>query len=497
MTKPNIVWLMSDHLLYTHHKALTGYPELPAYDRLSNEGLRFENAVTSSPLCAPARASMLTGVYAHRHGMLMNDGQCGSVVDFAPDERLINHHLQEAGYSTGFFGKWHTGIERDALDYGFEGFTMPGYGHPYFSDRYLAYLQELDLPEPTVTLEWSFTEPEMVGEKISLVHDFPRPYSYPYRFMQCSGVLDSPLETHESFFLAHIASEWIEQQSKAGNPFFLRFDPWGPHHPFFVAKPFANSIDPASLPEYPNFSSDLSHRPQKHRDLLEARIKAGRSDKWADWQLPLARAHEHAKQVDTAINRVIDTLERLGQLDNTLIIYTTDHGGALGSNGGLVDKGWVLSEETVRIPIAIRWPGRIRAATSTHHLVSNLDLVPTVLEAAGAEMPNPLDGTSLFPLFQSPKRTQWREDIMLEHHGQYGQKHFQRQLRFGQYKYGAHLNDRHELYDLSADPYELDNRIDDPILDHIRTDMRRRLREQMHSHQDDAPDALALLAELN
>ncbi len=496
MTRPNIVWIMTDHLLYAHHQRLTGYPKLPAYDRLAQEGIHFENAFSCTPLCGPVRASMVTGTYPHRHGMLMNDGQCGVLADFAPDQKLMNRPLLDSGYKTAFFGKWHAGMERTAQDYGFEGFSMSGYGHPYYADRYLAYLKEFDLPEPTVTLDWSFTEPDMVGETISLVDDFEKPYGAPYRHMQCSGRLNAPVETHESYFLTHIASEWVRENADASEPFFMRLDPWGPHHPHFVAEPFINTIDPAIFTQYPSFDNDLAHRPQKHRDLLAQRIEQGRSDNWGDWQPVFARANEHAIQVDTAICLFLDTLEALNLLDNTLIIYTTDHGGALGSNGGLVDKGWVLSDETVRIPMAMRWPEKIQPATSTKHFVSNLDLVPTVLAAAGADFPTPLDGTDLAPLFSSPNTTDWREDIMLEHHGHYGQKHFQRQIRHGHFKYSAHLGDRHELYDLSTDLFELDNLIDDHTFSTVRDDLRHRLVRQMKEHDDHSDEALALIEEL-
>ena len=193
----------------------------------------------------------------------------------------------------------------------------------------------------------------------------------------------------------------------------------------------------------------------------------------------------------------MDELERLGLLENTLIIYTTDHGGALGSNGGLVDKGWLMVDETVRIPMTVRWPDRVEAGITTDQFVSNMDLVPTVLEAAGAEMLAPMDGKSLLPLFQQSERVAWREEIMLEHHGHYGEEHFQRQLRYSQYKYVAHLEDCDELYDLRQDPYELDNLAESPQLQTILKEMRRRLRHQMKLHEDDSPQAQRLIKKIS
>ena len=498
MSQPNIVWLMADHLVYAHHKELTGYPHLPTFDRLSAEGISFENAFSVCPLCQPARASMLTGVYPHRHRMLMNEGDQGSRADFEPDERLISSHLKEAGYRVGYFGKWHNGLVRTAQDYGFEGFSMTGYGHPYYADEYLAYLEELGLPEPEVTLDWYFYDHSWEGKTIKL-KDFPRPYQAPYPFMDSSGVINAPVETHEAFFLAHIATKWLEEvaEAKDDSPFFLRFDPWGPHQPYYVAPPYANTVNPADLPEYPNFRNKLEHRPANHRDLLEYRINLGRSPDWKDWQPILARCHEHSTLVDAAIGRVVDALERMELLENTLIIYTADHGGAVATNGGLVDKGWLMIDETVRIPMAIRWPDKIKPSVTTDKFVTNMDLVPTVLEAAAAEMPSPIDGTSLLTLSQQPNDVVWREDVMLQHHGHYAQHHFQRQLRYGQYKYVAHLDDRDELYDIAQDPYELNNLVGIPHMEAVLSEMRQRLYRQMMLHDDHSSQAQQLIRQMN
>ncbi len=495
MTKPNIVWLTSDHMLYAHHKRLTGYPQLKTYDRICNEGIEFNNAFSVTPLCQPCRASLLTGVYPHRHRMILNDGQAGAKLDFAPDEALFNRPLEQAGYRVGYFGKWHTGEERIAKDYGFEGFSCPGYGHPYWTDEYDDYLTEQELPQPEVEIERWVGFPEWTGRSIRLV-DFPKPYASPYFLMESSGILKSPVETHEAYFLAHLANRWLEDAASSDQPFCLRVDPWGPHHPFWVAEPFLNTVDPASIPPYPSFGNDLSHRPQNHRDLLKYRQEYANHPEWSDWQWFITRAHEHAHLVDAALGRILDKLDELGLTDNTIVIYTVDHGGALGSNGQLVDKGWIMTEETVRIPLGVRWPEKIATGQNTDKFVMNMDIVPTVLEAAKATIPDPCDGHSLLGLCQNPTNTSWRDDLMLEHHGHYDEIYLQRQLRYGHYKYTAHLNDRHELYDLKTDPFELDNLIDNPDYAELLKEMSERLRQQMENHKDDASEAQALLTQL-
>ncbi|MEM7347419.1 MAG: sulfatase-like hydrolase/transferase [Chloroflexota bacterium] len=485
MTRPNIVWLMCDHLVYAHHKQLTGYPQLPTFDRLAAQGICFDQAFSVTPVCTPARASMFTGVYPHRHGMIQNDGQGGGRLDFDPDEKLFSHYLKQADYRVGLFGKWHTGVERTAQDYGFEGFSCEGYGHPYWSAEYDAYLNEFDLPHAEVTVEWKFGDPSWAGKTIKL-KDFPKPYQTPYYLMESCGVLNTPVETHEAYFLAHLADRWLEDVAEGDQPFCLRVDMWGPHHPYWVADPYLNTVNPATLPQYPSFGSSLSHRPQNHQDLAAYRRREGSSPNWEDWQPILARSHEHSTQVDAAMGRVVDSLERLGLLDNTIIIYTADHGGTMASNGELVDKGWLMVDETVRIPLAVSWPGKIAASTTTDQFVSNMDIVPTILEAAEAEMPDPLDGRSFLSLAQAPTETDWPADLMIQHHGHYDEIHFQRQLRYDRYKYTAHLDDTDELYDLSTDPYELNNLIDAPDFAEVLQEIRQRLYRWMVRHEDDS-----------
>ena len=155
-----------------------------------------------------------------------------------------------------------------------------------------------------------------------------------------------------------------------------------------------------------------------------------------------------------------------------------------------------MIDETVRIPMAIRWPNQVAKGERTDKLVSNMDLVPTVLEAAGATLPTPSDGTSLLELSKQPHNATWRDSLMLQHHGHYSFAHFQRQLRHGEYKYVAHLDDQDELYHITQDPYELENLINQPHVNTVLQTMRQRLAAQMHAHEDDAPDAKRLIGQM-
>ena len=161
--RPNIVWLLADHQAFQHHIRLDApRPAIPTHDRIAAEGIRFTRADAVCPLCTPARASMLTGVYPHKHGMIMNNGDLGSRVEFDPDAKLFSHFLRRAGYRCGYFGKWHCGNQRGPMDYEFEGWSMPGYGYPYHSEDYAAYLAEKGLPQAEA--EWSGTSHAASGQ---------------------------------------------------------------------------------------------------------------------------------------------------------------------------------------------------------------------------------------------------------------------------------------------------------------------------------------------
>ncbi|NIA15084.1 MAG: sulfatase-like hydrolase/transferase [Nitrospiraceae bacterium] len=490
--RPNIVWLLTDHQIFSHHITRPGpRPVIPTFERLATEGVAFSQAYAVCPLCTPARASMLTGVYPHRHEMVANNGELGSRLDFEPDQRLFSHYLREAGYRVGYFGKWHTGDRRGIQDYGFEGWSVLGYGYPYCTDKYREYLEELSLPVPSVRLEWTMREADFSFKSVDLTQR-----SGIGHLMGSCGVLTSPIETHEAFFVTHLANKWLEQVARHSDPFCLRVDVWGPHHPYYVAEPFAGSVDAAAIPEYPNYAVDLEARPAHHREFLQGFDDDRLPGSWDEWRPILARCYEHATLVDAALGRVLDTLDRLDLADDTLVIYTTDHGDIIGSNGGGWDKGWLMVEETMRIPLALRWPGRIPPGGVSDALVTNMDLVPTVLDAAGAHTPEPTDGRSLLGLAKMPERTPWPDDLMCEHHGHYGRHCFQRMLRWGPYKYVAHLGDRHELYDLERDPFELRNCIDEPGMTSVSNEMRVRLRCWMDTFDDDAPQATQLRREM-
>jgi arylsulfatase A-like enzyme len=506
--RPNIVWLNADHYAYTHHFDQDLNRDListPTFDRLCAEGTRFDNAYTVCPLCTPARASLVTGQYPHRHGILNNDGKFGSRQAFLPDAPIYSQDLREAGYRSALFGKWHAvgGGAGTAQDHGFEGWTAPGYGDPYSTSRYKEYLQERGLPaEPMVEIEWHIRDASRLG-RMRLEDTGGKASGV--AFHASAGVIDAPKEVHEAYFVTHLANQYLEERARDGDSFCLRIDPWGPHQPYYVTAPFANTVDPAKIPVYPNFAHTLEDRPSHHRDYRGQITEGISTVTWEDWRPIVARCYEHIALVDDALGTVLATLDRLGMTENTLVIYSADHGDILAAHGGLFDKGWLMVEETMRIPLAVRPPsGHFAQGKKSAALVFNLDIVATLRDAADVLSPE-ADGASLLPLLSESDtaETVWREDLMLESHGHYGRNLLQRMLRWENWKYVAHweqeqsLEERDELYDLSADPYELRNLIGDEKSKPVLFEMRRRLAANMTRFDDSSLNAPHLLARLN
>lgn len=476
--KPNILLIITDHQAFHAHNRPGEFTYTwPRFEGFCSVGTRFERAYTVCPLCTPARASMMTGVYPGRHGMVRNtDG--GGQKDFRPGQLLYSHHLARAGYRNAYVGKWHCGHTRLPVDYGIEGWSLPDYGRVYMSEAYKAYAKARGLGEARARIEYNLDHPEWEGQTLTLHHESP------WHFMNGSGVLEGPAEAHEEQFVAHLAIEKLKELEAGGQPWSLVASFWGPHQPFYPSEPFASMVEPSSIPEYPSFRDDLSGRPLRHY-LHRDRHHAGarRWTDWSIWQRILARAYGQGLQTDAAIGMVLDALDDLAATDNTIVIWCADHGDALASHGGLWDKASTFTEEVARVPLAIQWPARIEAGSVREQLLSNMDVTATMLDAAGVAVPDDIDSRSLLPLCEVPGAAEWPDELVCEHNG-HGEDILQRIVYRGCYKYVAALYDGDELYDLSEDPYEMHNLIDSPGLATVRDDLRDRIVRHIAGYED-------------
>jgi arylsulfatase A-like enzyme len=255
-------------------------------------------------------------------------------------------------------------------------------------------------------------------------------------------------------------------------------------------------FEAADIPEHPSFRDPYRDRPHRHyiaRDLHHPGARRWRE--WPVWQEILARCYGQVLQLDAAVGAILDSLEALGLAEDTLVVYCADHGDAVASHAGLWDKASTFIEEVARVPMAIRWPARLPGGKRTGRLVSNMDVTATILEAAGAEVPAWMHSRSLLGLCIDPEGARWPDQVICEHHG-HGEDMVQRIIVRGPYKYVACLYDRDELYDLSRDPWELDDLARDPGHAEVKRDLRSRLVQHMEATRDAAGAKLLHLLKL-
>jgi arylsulfatase A-like enzyme len=479
---PNILYLLNDHQAYYRH-GWDGGPQIkrPCFDRLAAGGICFNRAYSSSPLCGPVRRTMLTGLFPHNHGELHND------TNHPFDRETYLTLLADSGYRNYYYGKWHAG-PGTALEHQCEGFSYPSYNNPYTKPEYKAYREQHGLPEPAIDVERVF---QQWDNKHLAVHNRYRQEAE-WCNEHASGIMTTPNETHEAFFLAHLACEQLKKIAAAEDqqPFHLRVDFWGPHQPYFPTREYADMYTPEAIPEYPSFRDRLENKPDIYR--FEANNPLNKDREliipnplpWPEWQTVVARCYAQITLTDAAGGVILATLEELGLADNTLVIWTTDHGDALACHGGHFDKDSYMPEEMLRIPCAMRLPGRIPAGQVCEELVGSIDFAPTMLDAAGTAFTGPVDGQSLLPLACGRTKS-WREDIVCETHG-HCLDHVGRAIITDRYKYTANGPELDELYDLVEDPYEMNNLVLSPACTGILQDMQGRLRQWQEATGDTA-----------
>ncbi len=459
--KPNIIYIVQDHQAYFGHGLYEGgvKPLRPNFEAFANTGIEFENAHCVSPMCGPARRSMLTGLYPHNHGQVHNEN------DPPYNDEVLLDTLADNGYESYYFGKWHAGPGA-AKEHGAKGFSYTSYGNPYLTEEYKAYLKENNLPQAEHFIEYAFMAPSYIKQGY-----FPKlkvGETYKCETGWCGehavGITTTPKETHEAFFLAHLASKQLEKiaKEKSDKPFSMQIHFWGPHQPFFPTQEFADLYNPEDIGEYPSFSDDLKHQPQVFKDEASMPLSDGENIiipsvyPWSVWQKILSRAYAHITMIDAAGGVIVDKIRELGLDENTLIIWTTDHGDALASHGGHFDKDSHLSEEVMRVPCAMSYKGRIKPGIKDNHLTFTCDNTATMLDVAGLTFKNGCDGESLFHLVDKDKP--WRDCLMCESYGHgYGKTLLSRCVYKGDFKYVITDGDLEQLYNLKEDRYEMNN----------------------------------------
>ena len=412
----------------------------PNLDRLAREGIRFERAYTCTPVCGPARSALFTGTWPHTNGAMANSVALGG------DARTIGERLSGQGVHTAYIGKWHL----DGTDYFGNGRCPAGWDPGYWYDG-RRYLEELSPGERVRSRDSHLTDREDIAPEFTYAH-------------RCSDRAVEFLERcqDESFFLTVSYDE--------------------PHGPSISPVPFAHAYEDYEFPKSRNVWDTLAGKPEHQRVWAGERLHADRD----------AVRIRHPgffgcqSYVDSEIGRVLEAIDRFAP--DALVCYTSDHGDALESHC-LSGKGPAMYDEIARIPLLVRWPGVTPAGSVCPHPASHIDLAPTLLEAMGCPVPPFLAGTSMLPTLADPSHRP-REHVFSEftryevdHDGLGG---FQplRCVIDGRYKLVVNLLTSDELYDLDADPDEMDNLITSPGHAAARDRLHDRLLEWMYESRD-------------
>lgn len=425
-SRPNILFVLVDDLRFDDIACAPGAPPFlrtPHVDRLAREGAMFTQAFATTPLCSPSRASFLTGLYAHHHGITDN-------TDRSPaSHRLATFplQLQKAGYATAYLGKWHMGNDNT---------PRPGFDH------WLCLKGQGEANDPVFNEDGR--ETKMSGYVTDILTE------------KTVAFLRRRREGPFAIYLAHKSLHPNLAQAADGS--VAAIDGGG-----FIAAPRHRDLyarDAGKLPRRPNYGVAPKDKPALARAIGNL-PPLGRETVTKDKDI-LDRLRMLAG-VDESLGRLMEVLTELGQLDNTLIVFAGDHGYFYGEHG-LDAERRLAFEETIRIPLLMRYPARIPAGARPDRLVLNLDIAPTFLDLAQVKTPPRMDGRSLLPLFAGGP-VEWRESFLIEY---YSDKVFPRMrntgykaVRTARHKYIRYsdLADMDELYDLREDPYELKNLI--------------------------------------
>ena len=460
--RPNILYIMTDQqrfdIMSLYGRTCCRTPHL---DQLAQSGMRFDNAYTVCALCSPARASMLSGKYPHRHRMWNNnDMMQWAIRDLPADVELISQPLARAGRRCGFVGKWHCGRDKVPSTYGLEGMDVPNYGNPYATSEYRAYLDRNGLRKP---------------ERKPVICDGTE------HERLIAGELVGDVRAASTYFLADYAIDMMERFQQGGQPWMQFVSFWLPHAPYLPPTEYAQMYRPSDVALWPNFDDALDNKPPHQARYRKSFHRLLAHDE-AAWREIIARYFAQMTFLDSQIGRVLAALDDLGISDTTAVLFGTDHGDMCGSHGRFFDKGSYMYEEIYHVPQIVRWPGVTQPGSVCNEFVTNMDLAATALDVAGVDVPDDYQARSLAPLLRGDADA-WPDDVVCEYHG-HRYLFSQRMLRWSHYKYVFNAASFDELYDLDADPHELHNCIDSPAYADVAKEGRARLLRRIIEHDD-------------
>ena len=456
-SRPNILFIMGDdhttQAISAYGGILAPYAQTRHIDQLAAEGLRFDRAFCTNSICSPSRATLLTGKYGHENGVRILGQR------FDSTQTTSATLLQEAGYQTAVFGKWHL----KSQPAGFDDYKV-------------------------LQVQGRYQDPQFVEKGVDT------------------------LVTHPGWSTDVIADMTIDhlQNLDGSVPFFVMCHFKATHDPWASRPPYDTLFQDIDLPEPTNLYDEYGQRSQA---ALNTTLKLELINQGtyphdclpdADWLQQRGHIYQQyikdflrcGRVLDENVGRILRTLDDLGLKDNTIVIYTADQGHFLGEHGFFSKR--FIYEEAMRIPLIIRYPGLITPGATDNNLVENTDLAPTIVDLAGVAVPEDMQGRPLRPLFSGSVPTDWRTGIYYH----YWQHLLHRNvaahygLRTKDYKlifyYGLPLGltnfpstpPEWELFDLRKDPQEMQNVYDDPGYQETIRNLKAQLQEKKKELED-------------
>ena len=454
--RPNVVFILTDDQRWDH-MSCEGHPflETPHMDRVAGEGARFTHHYVTHSLCSPSRASFLSGLYPHAHGVLNNFTEYPEELDSFPVR------LHEMGYHTAYVGKWHMGEDNDERRPGFD-YWVSHRGQGQYYDT-----------------EFNFN-----GER-------------------------KVLEGYYTTRVTDVAVEWLREHREADRPFLPILGHKAPHTPFTPEEQYRTVYDHIEI-EYPETAFQLDDKPQWITERLTTwhgiygPLFTFRPDfpdtspEGVEAFADFVRAYTATLlSVDDSLGRLYAALEEIGELDNTLLIFAGDNGMLLGEHG-MTDKR-AMQEPSIRTPLLVRYPPLIPAESVIDKMVLNIDVAPTIMEVVGGRPFEDIHGRSVMPLIRGETddwRTAWY--YVYNYERQFPYTPNVRGIRTERYKYmhyphGDGSPDRHmpELYDMVEDPGETRNLVHDQEY----AELIEELHEELYRLMDEAgalPDEMPI-----
>ena len=450
MTRPNILWYCTDQQRFDTIGALGNpYVRTPQIDALVEQGAAFTHAYCQSPICTPSRASFMTGLYPSRVHNTRNGNDT-----FPPEPPLITKLIAEAGYYCGLIGKFH----------------LVSAGHrpePRLDDGF-EYWQHSHAPRD----DWP--------EGTHPYADWVRAQGYDLDAMRASEERVAP-EVHQTKWASDKAIEFISGEQE--RPWLLNINVYDPHPPFIPPATYARKFNPDDMPGPYFRESDLDNQAKLRSVDFQGEALRPEECNAKDIQ---ARYYAMIAQIDDQFGRIMQALEATGQRENTVVIFTSDHGEALGDHG-LVQKGCRFYEGLARVPLIFSLPGVIATGFQYSGLVELLDLSATLLALTGVAIPAYHQGRNLLPILNGEKSgARIRDSVRCEYfdaidtHFTGGRGSLATMHRNERYKLSLyHDQNLGELYDLQEDPREFNNLWDDPAYLEIKN---RLILESFNAH---------------